>query len=297
MNRYSLYSLGLRIVLLLTASVAAPLSKADDNLLAHDLFQQQRYAEAAEIFTDPAWKGVALYRSSQWWRAAEAFVRADDAVSFFNLGNAYVKLGYYALALEAYQAALSRQPEFPDAVFNAEVMRTILAQDKDEQGQAALQPEAVEIDRVDADDEESASASDTEEGDGDAEKKPQSSDREGDTDDRAATPESVAAGNSSAAGSDKTLNDQESEAGSSVQGTQSETDAQDKPSGGSEGKDTQADENSAGLRAELETQQATEQWLNQINSDTRKYLRAGIQLETRRRRAAGQAAPAGGSQW
>ena len=51
---------------------------ADDNLIAHRLFQQEDYAEAAEIYTNPAWKGVALYQSNQWWRAAEAFVRADD---------------------------------------------------------------------------------------------------------------------------------------------------------------------------------------------------------------------------
>jgi len=96
---------------------------ANDNLIAHRLFKQERFAEAAEIFTDPSWKGIALYRSAQWWRAAEAFIRADDPQSLHNLGNTYVKLGFYELALEAYLAALKKQTDFEDARFNADLMR------------------------------------------------------------------------------------------------------------------------------------------------------------------------------
>ncbi len=66
---------------------ALPAMAADDNLLAHRLFEAGDFVRAAEIFTDPAWKGVALYRSDQWWRAAEAFVRANDPVVGFQSGK------------------------------------------------------------------------------------------------------------------------------------------------------------------------------------------------------------------
>ena len=137
--------------LILTAMIAMALFKtaqADDNLIAHRLFEQEKFAEAAEIYTDPAWKGIALYNSSQWWRAAEAFVRADDHMSLHNLGNTYVRMGYYALALEAYQMALTKQPDFEDADFNAEIMRQLLSLDEEQRGQSALQRKGEEIDRV-----------------------------------------------------------------------------------------------------------------------------------------------------
>ena len=64
-----------RILLALTLTGFMGVAHADDNAVAYRLFEQKRYAEAAELFTDPAWKGVAMYRSDQYWRAAEAFVR------------------------------------------------------------------------------------------------------------------------------------------------------------------------------------------------------------------------------
>ena len=78
----------IRIIFFVLLSTAFSQSHANDNILAHRLFEEGNYVQAGEIFTDPAWKGVALYRSSQWWRAAEAFVRANDAVSAYNLGIA-----------------------------------------------------------------------------------------------------------------------------------------------------------------------------------------------------------------
>jgi len=54
---------------------------------------------------------------------------------------------------------------------------------------------------------------------------------------------------------------------------------------------------SAGLRTQIEQQQATQQWLNQINHDPYRFLQLRIQLESERRQAAGQSAPAGGSAW
>lgn len=271
---------------------------ADDNRIAHRLFTQERFAEAAEIFTDPAWKGVALYRSSQWWRAAEAFVRADQPDAYFNLGNTYVRLGYYALALDAYVAAQALRPGFEDAAFNAELMRKLLAkQNEDNNSDASLQPRSDAIDRVDAEADESGnSADDPDKNSAGEEEKNQ--DREGATDNRGPSPTAIAAGDSAEAGSDETLNDDGSSEGGSVKGSEAQNPvSQNNPSGGSEGKETTADAQAAAVRAHLEREQATEQWLNQIQHNPLKYLKKRIELETARRRAAGEAAPEGGSPW
>lgn len=285
---------GLLLTILMTTAMP---TFSDDNLIAHRLFEQQRYAEAAEIYTDPAWKGIALYKSSQWWRAAEAFIRASDHQSMHNLGNTYVKMGYYALALEAYQMSLELKPDFEDARFNAEIMRLLLAREQDEQGQSALQRRGEEIDRVESEGDEQPGGSSEEGSEQPDEQQDKGNDREGDTDDRAPTPEATAAGDSGAAGSDKTQQDDGSPEGGSTQGTESESRGENNPSTGAEGQGTLTEAQAASLRAALESKQANEQWLNQINHDAKKYLRRKIALELARRRSAGESAPEGGNLW
>jgi len=271
---------------------------ANDNLIAHRLFKQERFAEAAEIFTDPSWKGIALYRSAQWWRAAEAFIRADDPQSLHNLGNTYVKLGFYELALEAYLAALKKQTDFEDARFNADLMRKLLSLDEDEQsGQSALDRKGEAVDRVESDGNEQPGGSSDEDSDDSRSENENGDDREGATDDRGPSPEAIAAGDSGEAGSDDTLEDNGSPEGGATKGTESDRITEHNPSTGAEGKDTGADAEALSLRAALETSQANEQWLNQISHDAKKYLQKRIELEISRRKAAGETAPEGGSPW
>lgn len=284
--------LSLVLSLTLISSVAA-----NDNRIAHELYQQQRFAEAAEIFTDPAWKGIALYRSAQWWRAAEAFVRADDADSLFNLGNSYVQLGYYELALDAYLAAIDKQSNFADAQFNAELMRKLLSADGDAESQNQLRPGTEEIDQLESEDENAGTGKEGEEKTNEKPDETQGNDRAGKTDNRGPNPDATAGGDSDESGSDETPGVDEPDDGGNVQGTESEPTQDQAPSSASEGKEDTLADVSAGLRAKLESGQATEQWLNQIQHNPTKYLKAQIELEAKRRRVTGQAPPAGGSQW
>jgi len=271
---------------------------ANDNLIAHRLFEQQRYAEAAEVFTDPAWKGIALYRSQQWWRAAEAFIRADDGDSFYNLGNTYVRMGFYALALEAYQNALAVQPELEDARFNADLIRQLLQLQEEQRGQSALQRRGEEIDRVDSSGNEKPGGSsqqrDEQPGDNNRE---EGSDREGDTDDNRPAPEAIAAGDSSEAGSDKTPQQTADNSGGATKGTETDPGEQKNASTGAEGGDTNTEARAASLRRKLEASQASQQWLNQINHDARRFLEKRIEKQAAHRRSIGAAPPEGGSLW
>lgn len=289
--------LRLRVFLCLLLCPATPLLAAEDNLLAHRLFEAGDYARAGEIFTDPAWKGIALYRSEQWWRAAEAFIRANDAVSAFNLGNCYVKLSYFELALDAYQQALSMDPSLEDAAFNAELMRQLLAVEDEQDRQGGRQPSGDEIERLDTRDDRRERGSgeggeeQSETGDSDP---TQQSDEPGEQSMNES--EDAHAGEGAQASEQETPASDENGSGA-LNGEASDEEAANRASGGSELDTPSADSQAAGLRTALETEQATTQWLNRINHDASLYLQRRIRLEQRRRQAAGQAAPEGGSSW
>ncbi len=283
-------------VVLLCISLS-PVAARDDNLLAHRLFESGDYVQAGEIFTDPAWKGVALYRSEQWWRAAEAFVRANDPVSAFNLGNCYVKLGYYALALDAYQRALSMNPSLKDADHNAQLMRKLLTDENNADRRGARQPTGDEIERIDSEDQaqeqDSGEGGDQQSDTGDSAPSDQS-DQLGEQ--RMDSEQSAQAGDANNA-IEQPQQPKNHDSGGALNGQATDQDAASQASGGSESDNVNTDSQAAGLRTSLETEQATTQWLNRINHDAQLYLQQRIKLEQRRRQAAGQSAPEGGSSW
>lgn len=270
---------------------------SDDNLLAYQLFENGDYAQAGEIFTDPAWKGVALYRSAQWWRAAEAFVRANDAVSAYNLGNCYVMLGYYELALDAYQRALSIDPSLNDAEYNADIMRQLLAREDEQKQRGGRQPSAEEIDRVDSGNKPEEQGPSQ----GGVEQTDTGKDAAGDLaepgEQSLGPDDNAQAGKGGESGSDKKAASQQEDGSGSIDGDRDDDSSQDRPSGGSDSEAPGEDSQAAGLRTQLESEQATVQWLNRIQHDPQLFLQRRIRLEQRRRNAAGQSAPAGGSSW
>jgi len=272
---------------------------ADNNLLAYRLFEQGDYARAAEIFSDPAWKGLALYHSSQWWRAAEAFIRANDPVSAYNLGNCYVQLGYYALALEAYQHALSLDPSLDDAAHNADIMRALLTTTDEEQQRAGRRASGDEIDRIDSENPDKGGS----QGDGGEEQDKQGDNAPGkSTDDgeQNVGPDGQAqAGKGGEASENSQQPDKpDGEGSGAIDGQPAQEDQENgRPSGGSETDAPNALAAAAGTRTALETEQATTQWLNRIEHDSQLFLQRRLKLERKRRRASGQSPPQGGSTW
>jgi len=270
---------------------------SNDDLVGFELFTREDFGAAAEVFDDPAWKGAALYRSNQWWRAAEVFVRGNDAASFHNLGNTYVKLGYYALALEAYQQALKIDPGFDDAAFNAQLMRDLLAlREREESGQGLLQPDSLgELDQQDDATENTGAPEGGEKSDqASGVREEQSTAGEQTTSERAVEAESGPAAQSD---EDDATNDSREKGSSTITGIESESAGEQNAAGNANSMSAAADARAAGVRTELEAEQATEQWLNRIQHNPILYLQRHIELETRRRRAAGQLAPEGGDGW
>ncbi len=280
------------LVLIIVSGAA----RAGDDAIAWRLFDQGRYAEAAEIFTDPAWKGAAFYRSGQWWRAVEAFVRADDADSFYNLGNAYFRLGYPALALEAYLAALAREPSMQDAAHNADLMRALLAADDRKDGKGGLQPEGREIERLADDADRSGGASPPTDADERQEAASQST-RKGGGAGEGQQAEKADAGGSDEADGDRMPDDDHGSEISRLSGETSDAAAEEETAGGSRTRDEAASSQAAGIRVQLEDSQATRQWLNAIKDDPAAFLDRRIALEMRRRKALGTLPAPGGNPW
>jgi Ca-activated chloride channel family protein len=82
------------------------------------LFERGRYAEAAESFRDPVWRGAALMRAGDFKTAAQVFGSRDSAESAYDQGNALVMLGQYEAAVGRYDRALELKPGWDDAMAN-----------------------------------------------------------------------------------------------------------------------------------------------------------------------------------
>ncbi|MEO1138378.1 MAG: hypothetical protein AAFW87_02880 [Pseudomonadota bacterium] len=80
---------------------------------------------AAALFSDPHWRGVSYYRAGSYRQAAAAFDGAGPA-ALYNHGNALVRDGKYAAALEAYDLALAIH-EDPEARANFDLVRAFYA--------------------------------------------------------------------------------------------------------------------------------------------------------------------------
>lgn len=89
-------------------------------------FERKQFPEAADLFEDPMWKGIAAYRAGRYQEAAEAFARVPTAQGFFNAGNSYVKARDYYLAVEAFRQAVTEDPGFIAAQRNLAITEYII---------------------------------------------------------------------------------------------------------------------------------------------------------------------------
>ncbi|WP_215388082.1 tetratricopeptide repeat protein, partial [Staphylococcus aureus] len=57
--------------------------------------ERQDYATAADRFDNPMWKGITYYQAGEYESAIDWFARLSTPEGYFNLGNAYAKIGDY----------------------------------------------------------------------------------------------------------------------------------------------------------------------------------------------------------
>jgi Ca-activated chloride channel family protein len=113
------------------------------------LYQKGDFTAAADRFADPMWRGVAFYRAGRYEEAVEAFARVDTAESYYDQGNALVRLGQFPAAVASYREALRRRPEWPEARANLAIVQRLISKEKpDDEGEEApsQKPDQVQFD-------------------------------------------------------------------------------------------------------------------------------------------------------
>ncbi|WP_087002778.1 VWA domain-containing protein, partial [Rhizobium sullae] len=116
-----------------------------DMWLTHDqqgriAFERGDYSAAADKFSDPMWKGVALYRAEKFKEAVDVLASVDTAESWYDQGNALLHLGKYDEAVAAYGKALQKREDWPDAAANLAVAQQLVKAQKEKQEEQPEQP-------------------------------------------------------------------------------------------------------------------------------------------------------------
>lgn len=112
------------------------------------LMEQGDYQQAAGKFTTPERIGTALFMAGDFESAASVLGRSVSAEANYNRGNAFIMLGQYETAIEAYQNALSKRPGWQEAEQNLQIAilrKQALAPPEDDYGGTGGQLEADEI--------------------------------------------------------------------------------------------------------------------------------------------------------
>lgn len=114
-------------------------------------FENGDYERAATLFSDPMWRGVALYRAGKFGEAVDAFAQVRSAESYFNQGDALARIGKLDEAAASYKEALKLRSGWGEAEENLAIVEKLIAdrkKDDDEQEEAPnLKPDAVQFDK------------------------------------------------------------------------------------------------------------------------------------------------------
>ncbi|WP_226501356.1 VWA domain-containing protein [Pseudomonas sp. MWU16-30322] len=145
--------------LVLAAGLGWPAAPAQASALTDTFFsrdQQGRWAvehehwpQAAALFVDPYWKGVAAYHAADYDLALATFARLDTPQAWFYQGNIYVRRFKFDQAIAAYTQALQRQPQFPEATANLALAQALLKDtDSAEKNAPETKPNEVKFDKA-----------------------------------------------------------------------------------------------------------------------------------------------------
>lgn len=99
------------------------------NQRAAEALSRGDYETAQDLFEDPMWRGSAAYKAGDFEQATTSFLNNDTAQGHYNRGNALAQDSDLQGAIDAYDRALSLDPDMQDAIAN----RALVEQLKDQQ--------------------------------------------------------------------------------------------------------------------------------------------------------------------
>lgn len=102
---------------------------------AEQALKQGQDKQAARLFKNRAWKGVAQYRSGDFDGAVKSLKGLGGADNLYNLGNALARSGRYQAAINAYDSALKLDPGHADAKYNRKLIENYLKRQRRKQQQ------------------------------------------------------------------------------------------------------------------------------------------------------------------
>ena len=112
-------------------------------------FEHEHFPQAAALFVDPYWKGIAAYHAADYDVALASFARLQTPQAYFYLGNIYVKRFKFDQAIDAYQQALQLQAQFPEASANLALAKALQKDtDSAEQNAPEVKPDQIKMDKA-----------------------------------------------------------------------------------------------------------------------------------------------------
>lgn len=111
---------------------------------AEELFLNEKYPQAKELFRQSDWQGAVNYRLGEYEAAAQFFANDPSAEGYYNYGTAKAKQGEFETALEAYNKALEIQPGHADALYNKKLIEELMQQQQKQEDQKEDQDQSKE---------------------------------------------------------------------------------------------------------------------------------------------------------
>jgi Ca-activated chloride channel family protein len=231
------------------------------------LLREGKAKEASRLFEDPEWRSVANYRAGNYKKAADNFSRFNTDRAFYNRGNALAHLGKYKEAIQAYNEALKRDPKNEDAIYNRDVLKKLLEQEKQnkkqenkqssQKDQQTEQQQKSENNKEDGQENSSQSSSSEKKESGKSRSEKENADRKPSTPDQQSSANNKEQGKESPKGSENKSGQKDTK-----QGSKEENAKKDK-----------AEQKAESNPKQKEQEQATKQWLSQIPDDPGGLLR------------------------
>ncbi len=106
---------------------------------ANQLFAEEEFATAADMFDNPEWQAASKYRAGDYAAALDTWQQLDSDDAKYNRANSLARLGRYEDALAAYQQLLDENPAHDDARFNKQALEEWLKNQQQQQGEQQQQ--------------------------------------------------------------------------------------------------------------------------------------------------------------